>query len=86
MITLRTDGAGEDYANKRLKSLLKVLTKKDLGKKIFKIHDHKGILNVYWDGVPRDEDVFLINKIWLDFGEPNIDHHICRSQPFKSFI
>jgi len=78
MILLRTDGGGSYYNDERLKIVekhLKFNFREELQEKIFKLHDHKGCLNVYWISNPNFEDIEYINKVWECFFEYETTHY-----------
>lgn len=76
MITVRTCGLGTFHNDERLKLLKKNVKYfiEDPYSKIFKLHDHKGDLTVYWYSVPKKEDIETINNLWLLFEPSDVDH------------
>ena len=47
-----------------------------VSKDIFKLHDHKGILTVYWFKTPIKQQIDILNEAWLFLGEPEINHKV----------
>jgi hypothetical protein len=80
MEILRTDGGGSYREDERLKSLRKILNVIRSYKihydenKILKLHDHKGLLSVYWQLEPDDDQKNLLKYLWIQFGEYEIEH------------
>ena len=80
MKTLRTDGGGENFADARLSILRKLLIYWEI-KKIDKLHDHKGILTVYWNEMPNEFEQNKVKSIWADtFYEYEIYHKLVTYQ------
>ncbi|CAB5217770.1 hypothetical protein UFOVP207_26 [uncultured Caudovirales phage] len=78
MILLRTDGGGSSFNDERLivvKNHLKFHYRDCLNSKIFKLHDHKGCLNVFWIGLPFQEDIDYIKGVWESFCEHELTHY-----------
>ena len=78
MILLRTDGGGASYNDERLRVVekhLKFNFREELQEKIFKLHDHKGCLNVYWISNPNFEDIEYVNKVWESLCEYETKHY-----------
>jgi hypothetical protein len=76
MKTLRTDGGGESFTDERLSILRKILIYYGINK-IYKLHDHKGILTVYWKEKPDYEDKNKVKNIWSEtFHEYEIEHKL----------
>jgi len=74
MEIVRTDGGGSNFDDKRLKILRRMLKFFDL--KIHKLHDHKGILNVYWYEYPSKSDINSVVCAWEFFREFEINHFL----------
>lgn len=75
MKILRTDGGGEDYADKRLNLMKKMLLHFDL-KHIFLLHDHKGNLSVTWFTKPTKEEEEKVSLAWEFFGEYIVEQKV----------
>jgi len=75
MRILRTDGAGENYADGRLNVLRKMLAHHEL-KHIYMLHDHKGALTVIWEKQPGTWEKQLVSDAWEFFGEYGIEHKL----------
>lgn len=76
MLTVRTSGSGTNHNDERLK-LLRTNVEYLIplaASKIFKLHDHKGDLSVYWFSTPRNEDVKMINELWSVFEPSDVLH------------
>ena len=59
MLIVRTCGSGTFHNDDRLqllKQMIEYHTQYELSKKIFKLHDHKGMLTVYWYQTPIDDE------------------------------
>lgn len=73
-----------EASNDRIVRLAKVVA--FLGDRFFngpyaitKLHDHKGNLDVTWDGLPSGSDVNFVGYAWQEVGnEPakNVDHYL----------
>jgi hypothetical protein len=74
MIIMRTDGGGTCYQNERLQQLKKVLESTPIETNILKLHDHKGNLTVYWDGIPTTQETLYLNLLWEFFNEYIVEH------------
>jgi hypothetical protein len=75
MKILRTDGAGEDYANERLKIVRSTLNYFSINH-IHLLHDHKGTLTVVWEKLPSVDDKKKIVEIWETMCEYEINHKL----------
>jgi hypothetical protein len=75
MKILRTDGGGEDLSNERLRMVRNILIYFDI-KNIDLLHDHKGILTVFWKLVPNDFEKNKVTEIWVTFNEYEIEHKL----------
>jgi hypothetical protein len=75
MRILRTDGAGENYADERLRTLRKMLTYHEL-KHIYMLHDHKGTLTVVWEKEPTKEEKETVSDGWSFFCEYEVEHKL----------
>ena len=76
MKILRTDGGGESFSDERLMILRKTLIYLGI-KQIYKLHDYKGMLTVYWLEIPSQQDKTALTKIWGDtFYEYDIEHKL----------
>ena len=76
MKTLRTDGGGENFSDERLSILRKMLIYFNI-KKIYLLHDHKGLLTVVWSDTPTDLEKSKVKNIWEDsFYEYEINHKL----------
>lgn len=42
--------------------------------KIFKLHDHKGDLSVYWFSTPKNEEIKVLNELWSHFEPSDVIH------------
>jgi hypothetical protein len=81
MIIVRTCGSGTDYNDDRLKLLKQMIeyhSHYDLSKKIFKLHDHKGDLSVYWFEMPTDGEKKVVIDAWEFLCECNIQHFLMK--------
>jgi len=81
MILLRTDGGGSSNYDERLKVVekyLKYVYKDELQNKIFKLHDHKGCLSVYWLIKPSKQDITHLESIWNACCEYDLTHYITK--------
>lgn len=79
MIIVRTCGSGADHNDERLQLLKKMLeyySNYQLDKKIFKLHDHKGCLSVYWYETPTENDKYLLKSSWEFLNEYHIEHFV----------
>jgi hypothetical protein len=79
MITVRTCGSGTDHNDDRLQLLKKMIeyySHYDLSKKIFKLHDHKGMLTVYWYQTPTDGEKQVIFNAWEFLCECHVEHYL----------
>ena len=79
MEILRTDGGGSFQQNERLESLRSVLNIissycENRENEILKLHDHKGLLSVYWSLEPSSNEKKLLKYLWISFGEYEIEH------------
>ncbi len=80
MEILRTDGGGSYQQDERLESLRKILNvinsyhNRCDENKILKLHDHKGLLSVYWLLEPDSDQKNLLKYLWIQFGEYEIEH------------
>jgi len=75
MEILRTDGSGENRNDERLLRVKKKLFLFDLfGNEVIKLHDHKGLLSVYWKLKPSDKQKKLLDIIWYFENEYEIEH------------
>jgi hypothetical protein len=86
MILLRTDGGGISQNDERLKVVekyLKYIYKDKLQDTIFKIHDHKGTLNVHWLITPCEDDIFYLESIWGACCETELTHYVLSSNEFN---
>ena len=72
MLTVRTSGLGAIHNDERLRLLRNNVEYliPSAASKIFKLHDHKGDLSVYWFSAPKYADVKVLNELWSHF-EPN---------------
>lgn len=75
MKILRTDSGGESTTNERLMLLRKMLIYIDI-KHIYKLHDHKGILTVYWETQPTQNQMKKVSEAWEFFFEFEIEHKL----------
>jgi hypothetical protein len=79
MIIVRTCGSGTDYNDDRLQLLKKMLEfpkYEEYYKKIFKLHDHKGTLSVYWYETPTEQEKSHLTNAWEYLREYNIEHFV----------
>jgi hypothetical protein len=74
MITVRTCGSGVSHNDERLQRLKEMVNYFDLSMKIFKLHDHKGMLTVYWFVRPTLEEQRILKHAWEFFCEYEISH------------
>ena len=75
MKILRTDGGGENLTDERLIIIRKMLYFFDI-KNVTKLHDHKGLLTVFWNEKPNKWSVNKITEIWACFCEDYIEHKL----------
>jgi hypothetical protein len=76
MKTLRTQGAGETLkveADQRLEIIKKILIWFEITH-IDMLHDHKGLLTIFWNKMPDDYEKEKIKEIWGLFNEEEIEH------------
>ncbi len=78
MITVRTCGSGTSYTDERLQLLRRMVeyTINEASAKIFKLHDHKGHLNVYWFSMPSEWDVEQMDKLWDVLDPDGVSHRV----------
>lgn len=79
MIIVRTCGSGTDYNDERLQLLKKMIEfpeHEELNKKIFKLHDHKGDLSVYWYENPTESQKEHVKHAWEYLRECNVEHYV----------
>lgn len=77
MIIVRTCGSGTSHNDERLKLLKQMVEYYDgVSNDIFKLHDHKGMLTVYWFKTPIKQQIDILNEAWLFLGEPEINHKV----------
>lgn len=74
MITVRTCGSGTSHNNGRLELLKEMIGYFGISEKIFKLHDHKGILTVYWFVNPTLEEQEILKDAWEFLREYLINH------------
>ena len=76
MITVRTCGSGTVHNDERLQLLRKNLEYllKSASAKIFKLHDHKGELSVYWFSTPTILEMETLNEAWSVFEPAKTKH------------
>jgi hypothetical protein len=70
MITVRTCGSGISHKDERLQLLKKMVEYWSLENEIFKLHDHKGTLTVYWFIIPDQNKKDILKTAWVFLGEP----------------
>lgn len=75
MIIVRTGGLGINHKDERLELLKKMVEFYELDKIIFKLHDHKGDLSVYWFNNPSDENKNTLYSAWVFLKECNVYHY-----------
>lgn len=75
MKLLRTDSGGENFTDERLAILKKMLLYYQITK-IFKLHDHKGLLTVTWIDMPTKNEIEKVNEAWEFFNESEIEHKL----------
>jgi len=85
MKTRRTDGGGENFSDERLKNCRNILNHLGLSDFIYELHDHKGILNVYWKRQPDNHEMKTLNDLWNVLCEYSINHYITTSIIYKEF-
>ena len=81
MLIVRTCGSGTFHNDERLqllKQMIEYYTQYEFSKKIFKLHDHKGMLTVYWYLTPLDEEKELVKSAWEFLNEHHIEHCLIR--------
>jgi hypothetical protein len=80
MIIVRTHGEGTCYENERLQNIQKMIEHyykyHPQRHRIFKLHDHKGKLSVYWFSAPTEDDVEFLNDSWKYLNEYSIEHYV----------
>ena len=79
MLIVRTCGSGTFHNDDRLqllKQMIEYHTQYELSKKIFKLHDHKGCLNVYWLINPSKQDKMYLESIWEACCECELTHYV----------
>lgn len=81
----RTCGGGENFTDERLKVIRSVLNHLGLSDAIYELHDHKGLLSVYWKIIPKDYDIQKINDVWGIFEEHYIHHYVGSYKLYKEF-
>lgn len=74
MIIVRTCGSGTNHNDERLKLLKQMVNYFGISEKIFKIHDHKGILTVYWFEYPTLHEKDVLKDAWEYLREYEINH------------
>jgi hypothetical protein len=75
MNILRTESGGRFTENERLEKIRVMLMQVDFYEnEILELHDHKGILTVYWMVKPSKEQKKLLKYIWHNFNEYEIYH------------
>jgi hypothetical protein len=78
MIVYRTSGNDKIYNDDRLNLINQII--KDyyvyLYDKINILQDHKGLLSVYWNIQPSEDEKDFILKIWNVFHEDYIEHFV----------
>lgn len=77
MLIVRTCGSGTFHNDDRLqllKQMIEYHTQYELSKKIFKLHDHKGMLTVYWYQTPIDDEKKIVKDAWEFLCEDHIEH------------
>jgi len=74
MIILRTDGGGVNFADERLKLLREMVNFHKF--KVFKLHDHKGLLTVTWEEEPEDYEKKMIEHAWEFLSEEHVSHEV----------
>lgn len=77
MLIVRTCGSGTFHNDDRLqllKQMIEYHTQYELSKKIFKLHDHKGMLTVYWYQTPIDDEKDIVKDAWEFLREDHIEH------------
>jgi hypothetical protein len=75
MKILRSDSGGETSANERLKNVRNILLYFDIDK-INLLHDHKGLLTVFWEKVPSDFEKEKVKDVWELFHEYEVEHKL----------
>lgn len=85
MKIVRTDGGGELFTDERLKIVRSMIFYYGLQRKIIKLNDHKGILNVFWEEIPTDGEMETVNEIWEAFNENLINHYSVQTKLIKEF-
>lgn len=78
MIIVRTSGSGTVHDDERLKLLKNQIEYLKLENQIFKLHDHKGLLQVYWFTRPSIHEVNLINRLWEGYNEYLTNHYLIK--------
>jgi len=78
MIIYRTSGNDCIYEDKRCNLIHQIIKEHYvfLYGKINKITDHKGLLSVYWNEIPNEDEKDFILKIWNVFHEDYIEHFV----------
>ena len=77
MILVRTCGSGTTHNDERLQLLTKMIEYKvdACSAKIFKLHDHKGVLSVYWFSEPTEHEMYSVDQCWAYLDTEDFVNH-----------
>lgn len=77
MILVRTCGSGTTHNDERLQLLRNMIEYKidNCSAKIFKLHDHKGLLSVYWFSEPDIHEISAVDECWSYLDTPDLINH-----------
>ena len=78
MIVYRTSGNDKIYNDDRINLIHQIIKDYNvyLYDKINILQDHKGLLSVYWNVQPSEDEKDFILKIWNVFHEDYIEHFV----------
>lgn len=77
MILVRTCGSGTTHNDERLQLLRNMIEYRinNCSAKIFKLHDHKGDLSVYWFSEPTINEVEIVDDCWNYLDGNPVNHY-----------
>ena len=78
MNILRTDGSGETTNDERLIAYRDRCIKSKLFYEINLLHDHEGILSIFWNTEPNEMQKRFTEMLWEEFNEPReyVEHYL----------
>lgn len=78
MNILRSDGSGETTNDERLKAYRDRCNKAKLFYEINLLHDHEGILSIFWNIEPTEQQKLFTELLWEEFHEPRdyVEHYL----------